>query len=142
MQSPVKITILLCLILANIASIILCFQHYEYNGTVPKSFGSDRYHVIRLLSINYQVLISSILTTATWTIACFMHDFLFAPEDVKFAIFTEFLFRHMCLLLFDIRIKMLSETSLASRLSIAFGDAIAVSVIAVHSHWHRKQKKS
>lgn len=138
---PIKILVVVILIGANIASIILCFQHYEFNGTVPISYGSDRYRLPKLLAINYQGLIASIFTTATWTIACLMNDFLFTSEDREYAILTEFLFRHVCLLLFDIRIKLLNETSVAGRLSIAFGDAIAVSLIALHSNWHRKQKQ-
>lgn len=136
-----KIVIIAVLIGANVASIILCFQHYEYNGTVPISFGSDRYYLKNLLLINYQLLVSSILTTGTWAITCLMHDFLFTPDDRDFSVFAEFLFRYFCLLLFDVRIKMLIETSLAGRLSIAFGDAIGISIIAVHSHWCQKQKR-
>ena len=126
----------------NVVAVILCFKHYEYNGTVPISYGTDRYRFQNLVFINYELFFSSILTTAVWSIACMIHDFLFIGEDDGlFAAIADGMFRYATLMLLDLRIRMLNETSLSSRVSIALGDAVAVSVIAAHSHWHRTIKR-
>lgn len=142
MERWTKFVLLIFLVGINVAAIILCFRHYEQYGTVPLSYGVDRYRLEKLLLINYQLLFSSTLTTGTWTIACIINDILVRPEDRLFAALAEGLFRHATLLLLDLRIKMLNETSLSGRISIAFGDAIAVTLIAVHSYWHRKAKQT
>jgi hypothetical protein len=137
-----KFAVVIFLAIMNVVAVILCFRHYEHNGTVPVSYGHDRYQVGTLLFINYELFFSSILTTGAWSIACMIHDFLFDPEDKVFAAISEGLFRYATLLLLDLRIRMLNETSFSSRLSIAFGDAVAVSLMAVHSYWHRKVKRT
>ena len=142
MVSWSKFTVLIFLAVINVLAVILCFSHYEHNGTVPASYGIDRYRIGTLMFINYELFFSSILTTGAWSIACMIHDFLFDPEDGVYAAVAEGLFRYATLLLLDLRIRMLNETSLSSRLSIALGDAVAVSLMAVHSYWHRKVKRT
>ena len=138
-----KLSVVIFLMIINVLAVILCFRHYEHNGTVPLSYGIERYRVKNLVFINYELFFSSILTTGTWSIACMINDFLFTgPEDGVFAAVAEGLFRYATLLLLDLRIRMLNETSLSSRVSIALGDAIAVSLMAVHSYWHRVLKRT
>jgi len=142
MTSWGKLSVVIFLMVINVLAVILCFRHYEHNGTVPVSYGMERYRVQNLVLINYELFFSSILTTGVWSIACMINDFLFAgPEDGAFAAVAEGLFRYATLLLLDLRIRMLTETSLSSRVSIALGDAVAVSVMAVHSYWHRVIKR-
>ena len=128
-------------LVAYVLGTYIVFTHLRLGGSLAESFGDERYSYVNYVKINYQLVFSSLFCGLKLTMINVLGQ-VYGPND-KFVYFmAETFIRLSTLSLLDLRLRQVPETDFHSRLSIHFGDVMAMITMALYNRYTDKRVRN